>query len=87
MVLAGRPLEPDDFAALRRRMIFDHCKWDPQVEDVSVLAPFPLVIEETTWRELATLAESLAAETLAAEEELVLRHDLLPELALPRVFL
>ena len=68
-------------------MIFDHCKWDPQVEDVSVLAPFPLVIEETTWRELATLAESLAAETLAAEEELVLRHDLLPELALPRAFI
>jgi glutathionylspermidine synthase len=87
LVLAGPPLEPGAFAAVRRRMIFDHCKWDPQVEDVSVLAPFPLVIEEPTWHELATLAESLAAETLAAEEELVHRQDLLPELALPRAFL
>ena len=87
LVLAGPPLDPEAFAAVRRRMIFDHCKWDPQVEDVSVLAPFPLVIEEPAWRELATLAEALAAETLGAEEELTQRHDLLPELALPRAFL
>ena len=37
-------LEADPFAALRRQAIFDCCKWDPQVEDVATLAPFPIVL-------------------------------------------
>ena len=78
-------LLPDDaFARVRRRAIFDCCKWDPQVEDVSTLASFALVLRPETWRELATLAESLAAETLAAERELLGRPELHARLGLPR---
>ena len=81
---AGPALGPAAFAELRRRMVFEHCKWDPQVEDVSVLAPFPLLISEATSAELAAAAESLAAETQAAEEELAGRADLAARLGLPR---
>ena len=52
------------------------CKWDPQVEDVATLAPYPLVLARETWSELASTAEALAAETLAAEAELVGRPEL-----------
>jgi glutathionylspermidine synthase len=65
-------------------MIFDHCKWDPQAEDVSVLAPFALVLNPDTWRQLRTWAESLAGETIAMEKELISRPDLRKQLALPR---
>jgi hypothetical protein len=61
------PLAPADFAALRRRLLLDHCKWDPQVGDHSALASFPLVITRATWQTLARDAESLAAETTRAE--------------------
>lgn len=77
------PLEPDVFADVRRRAIFDCFKWDPQVEDVSVLAPYPLVLSRETWVQLAAWAEALAGETLAAEAELVGRPDLHRDLALP----
>ena len=79
-----RPLPDDALAALRRRAIFDCCKWDPQVEDTSTIAAFPIVLERDEWRQLARAAESLAAETLAAEEELADRTDLHTALALPR---
>ena len=59
-LVAGAPLAPDRFAEVRRRMVFEHCKWDPQVEDVNVLAPFPLVLGADVWADLAQLAESLA---------------------------
>jgi glutathionylspermidine synthase len=72
------PALPEDvFALVRRRAMFECCKWDPQLEDVSVLAPFPLI-------ELSGLAEALAAETAAAERELVARPELHGELGLPR---
>jgi glutathionylspermidine synthase len=61
---------------LRRRVIFDCCKWDPQVEDVSTIADIPLVLPGRVWRELASLAESLAREAMAAEAELRGRPDL-----------
>lgn len=38
------PVAPEAFDRVRRRMIFDCCKWDPQVEDVATLAPFPLLL-------------------------------------------
>jgi glutathionylspermidine synthase len=69
---------------VRRRAIFECCKWDPQVEDVATLAPYPLVLRRETWRGLAAAAEALAAETLAAEAELVGRPELHRELGLPR---
>jgi glutathionylspermidine synthase len=82
--LAVEPLAAPDLARLRRRAIFDCCKWDPQVEDVATVAGVPLVLRRETWVELAGLAEALAQETLAAEAELLARPDLHRRLALPR---
>jgi len=78
------PLSPDVFAQLRRRVIFDCCKWDPQVEDVSTISDVPLVLPARVWRELVSLAEALASEATAAETELRGRPDLHGRLGLPR---
>ncbi|MCI0684269.1 MAG: glutathionylspermidine synthase family protein [Gemmataceae bacterium] len=75
---------PADFAQVRRRAVFDCCKWDPQVEDTASLAALPLVLRQEAWAELVLLAEKLARETLAAEEELLGRLDLHGRLGLPR---
>src|SRR6185503_19357411 len=64
------------FATVRRRAIFECHKWDPQVGDVSTIARHPLVVTRAAWAEVAGLATALAAETLAAEAELVARPDL-----------
>ncbi|MBI5485778.1 MAG: glutathionylspermidine synthase family protein [Deltaproteobacteria bacterium] len=80
---AAPPLPPGVFAEVRRRTIFEACKWDPQVGDVAVLAEFPLVLEPAAWSELAVLAEALGRETLAAEAELVARPELQRRLGLP----
>jgi glutathionylspermidine synthase len=72
------------FARLRRRLVLDHFKWDPQVGDVSTLARFPLVVPADVVTGLFRLAESLAAETEAAEAELLARPDLTRRLGLPR---
>lgn len=80
----GATLDPPAFAELRRAAVFDCCKWDPQVEDVATLAPFPLILRAESWRELAALAEQLALETLAAERELLERTDLHRRLGLSR---
>ena len=81
---AGQSVEPRTFAAIRRRAVLDGCKWDPQVGDVSTLAPFPLLMRAEVWRQLATWAEELTAETLAAEAEVLEKPDLLDSLGLPR---
>ena len=80
----GEAIAPVPFAALRRRAIFECCKWDVQVGDVSTLSPRPLLLAEEAWREIAASAEALAAETLAAERELAARPDLWKTLALDR---
>lgn len=80
---AGAPLDPDAFATIRLRMALEFCKWDPQVGDTCTLSRFPLVMGRAAWRELAGLARELAAETLAAEAELLSRPDLHRRLALP----
>jgi glutathionylspermidine synthase len=77
------PVDPAEHARLRRRAIFECCKWDPQVEDVSTVAPFPLLLRRPAWEEIAGLAETLAAEAIAAEEELARRPDLHRMLGLP----
>jgi glutathionylspermidine synthase len=59
---------------VRESAIFECFKWDPQVEDVSVLAPFALTISRETWEALSSLAEQLARETIAAEMSL-LQHE------------
>jgi glutathionylspermidine synthase len=81
---AAGAIDPAAFAAIRRRALLEGCKWDPQVGDVPTLADFPLVIQRTEWRALASLAEGLAAETLAAEREVLERPELLAGLGLPR---
>ncbi len=82
--MVGAPLPDEVFDAVRRRMLLEHCKWDPQVGDVSTLASFPLILRAGSWRALAKMAEDLAAETLTAEEELIFRPDLLKRIGLPR---
>ncbi|HEX5138445.1 MAG TPA: glutathionylspermidine synthase family protein [Planctomycetota bacterium] len=84
MIASLPPLDDAAREAVRRRAIFDCCKWDPQVGDASALAPFPLALEPRAWDELAGAAEALARETLAAEAELLARPDLHGRLGLPR---
>lgn len=76
----------DDAACreLRLRMSFEHFKLDPQAEDVAALSRVAMVLDAGVWGELCALAEDLAAETLAAEKELLGRPDLWRELAIPR---
>ena len=81
--LPSHAVDVKAFAAIRRRTIFECCKWDPQVEDVSVLADTPLLLCRPAWRELASLAEALDRETLAAEAELRQRPELHRRLVLP----
>jgi glutathionylspermidine synthase len=67
---------------MRLRAIFDHCKWDPQCGDHSVLARFPLILDPPCVSELANLAERLAHEALAAENEILARPRLLAHLGI-----
>jgi len=78
------PLAPSIVSTIRRRAIFECCKWDPQVEDVSTIADIPIVLEAAAWCELVGHAERLAAEVVAAEEELRHRPELHETLDLPR---
>ena len=80
----SRELDPSAFAEIRRRMMLEGCKWDPQVGDVATLAPFPIVLPAVVAGALARLAERLAAEVLAAEHMLADRPDCLRMLGLPR---
>ncbi|MEH2378238.1 MAG: glutathionylspermidine synthase family protein [Nostoc sp.] len=77
------PMSATLFEEVRLQTIFDCCKWDPQVEDVATLANFPLLLNLETWLELAQLAEKLASETLAAEQEILLQPHLQKHLNLP----
>lgn len=80
---AGQALDEITFGALRRRAVLEGCKWDPQVGDESTLAPFPLFLGRAEWMRLAKWAESLTAETLAAEDEMLADPVLLDTLGLP----
>jgi hypothetical protein len=81
---AGLAVDDDAFAAIRRRMVLDYCKWDPQVGDVATIGRFPLILSRAAWRELASAAEALASETLELERRLIQRPDLHARLGLPR---
>lgn len=78
-------LPSDAMARVRRRAIFECCKWDPQAEDTNVLAGFALLMPMRVWRQLAGWAETLYGETLATEREISRRADLLRMLGLPPV--
>ena len=69
---------------MRRRAIFECCKWDPQVEDVATIADVPIVLTRDEWSAVTAAAEVLAAELEEAERELRDRADLHEMLGLPR---
>jgi glutathionylspermidine synthase len=71
------------FVDIVRTMALHHEKWDAQVGDTAAMAPFPLVLSKPEWARLASLAVSLAHETLAMEEELARRPDLWARLGMP----
>jgi glutathionylspermidine synthase len=80
----GDALGPAEYAELRQRIIFECGKWDPQYGDTQVLAEFPLVLSAAAWGQLAGWSERLAAETLAAEAELLEHPELHAMLGMPR---
>src|SRR3954453_21362224 len=80
---AGEAIAPGAFAAVRREMLLRGCKWDPQVGDHSTLAPFPLLLQRSAWRQLQAWTEQLARELMEAEQELLLRRDLHRHLGVP----
>ena len=80
----GARLDSTAFARVRRSLVLDHCKWDPQVGDVSTLADFPLIMPRDTWSKLAAWAEQLTIEAAEAERELASRPELHDRLGLPR---
>lgn len=86
-IRVGSEIPPDAFRDLRRDMMLEGCKWDPQVEDVETLARFPLYLTAAAWQQLREWSQRLAAETLAAEQELLRQPGWLRELGLPRPIL
>lgn len=78
------PLPDQRYRALVREMNLRGSKWDTQLGDTAVLAPFALTLPLTEWTRLARLAEALTAELLTLEAELQDRPDLWPCLGLPR---
>lgn len=71
-------------ADFRRQVIFDCCKWDPQVGDTSTISDHACLLAPNTAAHLSNLAESLSRETLALEQALSQRPDLFGRLAIPR---
>ena len=84
-IRAGEPVPPDRFGDIRTPLLLRHCKWDPQVEDVSTVAPFPILMPRSAWAELCRDAETLTQELLEAERELLDQPDLHHPLSVPRV--
>jgi len=80
---AGAALPRKQFEQIRRRMLLEFCKWDPQIEDVSTLAEFPVYISRGQWRWLAQCAERLTQELIEAERRVIRRPELFRELAIP----
>ena len=74
------PLPTDD--AFRRAVIFQCCKWDPQVGDVSTISDHACVLSAETAAHLERTSETLAAETLEIEKALLQRPDLWRELGI-----
>jgi glutathionylspermidine synthase len=81
---AGSTLEPDAFHEIRRSLVLQSCKWDPQVGDIETISRFPLFLCRKHWRWLAETARLLTAELMAAERELIARPELHRGLGLPR---
>ena len=79
----GPALPGEAFSIIRRRMMLNYFKWDPQIGDESVLLEQPLILSSKTWIELATSAERMAAEIASLEIELLERPEWQKVLGLP----
>jgi glutathionylspermidine synthase len=84
LLAATDPLTDAQWKEVRKRSIFECCKWDIQAEDQSTLADFALVLQQETWHTLAAWAERLTAEALDAEAELLSHPKLQRRLELPK---
>lgn len=80
---AGPAIPQPAFERLRRRAMFEVFKWDDVSGDEGLLCPFPVLVSRSAYRSMADLAETLAAEALAAEVELLHRPELHASLGLP----
>ncbi len=78
-------VEPSRFRLLRRTMMLEHCKWDPQVGDQSTLSPFALSLPRRVIGSLFGLAERLAAELQDAETWILNHPELIARLGLSRL--
>jgi glutathionylspermidine synthase len=76
-------LNDDQHWDLRNRVALNHFKWDPQVGDVSTLAPFPLLINNEHLKNLWHWSQKLSEELFAAEDEVLENPELLCHLGLP----
>jgi glutathionylspermidine synthase len=81
---AGKPLSTKDWKKYRKRVLLDCRACGIEPRDYFNLARFPLLLSAEEWQRLATLAEKLTKEALAAEQELLLRTDLHEKLGLPQ---
>ena len=77
------PISLENHRVIRREMMFNHFKWDPQMQDVSTLGRTPLVLKHQAWNDLRQHAEVLYEETLAIEHALLQRPVLIGRLGLP----
>lgn len=83
-VRLGSALAIERLRVIRRRLELEHCKWDSQVGDLTALARAPLLLRRAAWERLVSLAQSLYAETLSLEQELLERPELHGALGVPR---
>lgn len=76
---------PDEaYPKYRGEVIFNGYKWDPQVGDHNTISNYVLVIDKQLANYLDEMAENLAKETVAMEEALLRKPDLIRALKLPR---
>lgn len=80
----GAQMSSAELVRVESRLIFEGCKWDPQVGDVRTLFPAPLLLNQNAWEELARLAVMLQVELEQAEDAVLSNPDLIEKLALPR---
>ncbi len=81
--LPSETLGPAAMRAVREAMIFECCKWDPQVGDTDVLCPSPLVLRAEAFAELTMLAEKMYSEVMGAERAILGSSRALGLLGLP----
>ena len=75
----------EEYSRYRYEVIFQAYKWDPQVEDANTVSEYVALLDEEEVRNLAGLAEQLAEETMAMEEEMLNKLSYAKELGLPAV--